>query len=63
MATDENTRRVFRPPLRTGGEDHVLGDELVVHDGELRQLYPVHTGHGAVSASPVKFDIVCGVAV
>lgn len=63
MSADLNRWRALRPPLRTGGEDHVLGDELVVDDGELRQLYPVHTRHGAFSASPVKLNVVCGVAI
>lgn len=49
--------------LRTCGEDDVLGDEFVVDDRELRQLYPVHAGHCAVSTSPVKLNIICGVSI
>lgn len=33
------TRREEEVTARTCGEDHVLGDELVINDGELRQLY------------------------
>lgn len=44
-------------------EDNVLGDELVVDDGELRELYPVDPGHGAVSAPPVELDVIGGVSV
>lgn len=47
----------------TGGEDDILGDELVVHDGELRQFYPLHPRHCMVTPSPVELDVICGIAI
>lgn len=47
----------------TCGENHVLGDELVVHNGELGQLNPVHACHRVVPPPPVELDVVGGVAV
>ena len=44
-------------------KDHVLGDEFIVDDGELWQFYSVDPGHCAVSTSPVKLNIICGVAI
>lgn len=52
-----------RPRLFTCGEDNVLGDEFVVNNRKLWQLYSVDSGHGSVSASPIKLDIICGVAI
>lgn len=49
--------------LCTCREDHILGDELVVNDRELWQLYSIDPGHSAISASPVKLNIICGVAI
>ena len=33
------------------------------HDGELRELDPLHSGDRLIATAPVKFDVVCGVAV
>jgi len=49
--------------ILTCGEDDVLGDEVVAHDGELRQLDLVHARHRVVSSSPVELDVVGRVAV
>lgn len=47
----------------TCGEDDVLRDELMIHDGELGQFDLVHSRHGVVSAPPVKLDVICGVTI
>lgn len=51
------------PPLCTCREDHVLGDQFVVHDGELRQLYSLHPRHSSISTSPVELNVISGVAI
>lgn len=48
---------------RTCGKHYVLRDELVVHDGELWQLDALHSRHSSISSSPVKLNIVGGVAI
>lgn len=45
------------------GEDHVPGDQLVVHDGELRELDARHPGHGGVASLPVELDVIRRVTV
>lgn len=47
----------------TCGEDHILRDEFVIHNGELGQFDLVHPRHGVVSSPPVELDVICGVAV
>lgn len=47
----------------TCGEDDILGDELMIHDGELRQLDLVHPRHSIVSSSPVELDVICSVTI
>lgn len=44
-------------------EDHILGDEIVVDDGELGKLNPPHACDSTVPPSPVELDVICGVAV
>lgn len=48
---------------RTCGKDHVLRDEFVVNDGELRQLDFIDPWHGTVPSPPVELDVICGVAI
>lgn len=47
----------------TCGEDHVPGDQLIVHYGKLRELDARHPRHGRVSSFPVELDVVGGVTV
>lgn len=47
----------------TCGEDHVLRDELVIHDGELGQFDLVHPSHSVVASPPVELNVVCGVTI
>ncbi|KAF3834830.1 hypothetical protein F7725_027388, partial [Dissostichus mawsoni] len=47
----------------TCGEDDVPGHQLVVNDGELRELDSSHSGHCDVSSFPVKLDIICSVTI
>lgn len=47
----------------TCGEDHVLGDEFVVHDGELGQFDSLHPWNRSISPSPIKLNVVCGVSI
>lgn len=47
----------------TCGEDDILGNELMIHNGELRKLDLVHPGDSVVSASPVELDVIRGVAI
>lgn len=49
--------------LVTCGEDDILGDEIVIHDGKLRQFDLVHPCHSIVSPPPVELDVVCSVAI
>lgn len=49
--------------LCTCREDHILGDEFIVDNRKLWQLYPVDPGHCAISTAPVKLNIICGVAI
>lgn len=47
----------------TCGEDHVLRDEFVIHDGELGQFDLVHPRHGVVTSPPVELNVIRSVAV
>lgn len=47
----------------TCGEHDVPWHQLVVDDGELRQLDPRHPGYGRLASFPVELDVVCGVAI
>lgn len=47
----------------TCGKDYVPGDQLVINNGELRQLDPRHPRHGRLASLPVELDVVCGVAI
>ena len=48
---------------RTCGEHNVLGDELVVHDGELGQLYALHARDGVVPSTPVELNVIRRVTI
>lgn len=50
-------------PRLTCGKDDVSRHQLVVDDGELRQLDPCHPRHGRLASFPVELDVVCGVAI
>lgn len=47
----------------TCGEDHILRDEFVIHNGELGQFDLVHPRYGVVASPPVELDVVCGIAI
>ena len=47
----------------TCGEDDILGDEFVIHNGELGQLDLVHARHSVVPSSPVELNVICGVTI
>lgn len=47
----------------TCGKHDVSRHQLVVDDGELRQLDPCHPRHGRFTSFPVELDVVCGVAI
>lgn len=47
----------------TCGKHDVPRHQLVVDDGELRQLDPCHPRHGRFASFPVELDVVCGVAI
>lgn len=47
----------------TCGKDDIPGDQAMLHDGELRELDPLHPGDRLVPTAPVEFDVVRGVAV
>lgn len=47
----------------TCGEDDILGDEFMIHNGELGQFDLVHTRHSIVSSSPVELNVICSVAI
>lgn len=35
----------------------------MLHDGELWELNPLHTGHSLITPTPVKLNVICGVAI
>ena len=47
----------------TCGEDDILGDELMIHNGELGQFNLVNPCHSIVSSSPVELDVICRVTI
>lgn len=47
----------------TCGEDNVLRDELMIHNGELGQFNLIHPGHSIVSSSPVELDVICSITI
>ena len=47
----------------TCGKDYVSGHQLVIDDGELRQLDPRHPRYRRLASLPVELDVVCGVAI
>lgn len=47
----------------TCGKHDISRHQLVVDDGELRQLDPCHPRHGRFASFPVELDVVCGVAI
>lgn len=47
----------------TCGEDDILWDEFMIHDGKLGQLNPVHPCHSTDSSSPIEFNVVRGITV
>lgn len=47
----------------TCGEDDILGDELMIHNGELGQFNLVHPRHSIVSSSPVELNVICSVTI
>lgn len=75
-ALKEPLARFWRQPLLLGftimcanlfhltcREDHILWYELVVHDGKLGQLYPLHSRHRMVTSTPIELDIIRRVAI
>lgn len=63
VAGPEETPGVRAGTGLTCGEDDVPRDQPVLHDGELRELDPLHPGDGLVPAAPVELDVVRGVAI
>lgn len=49
--------------MRTCCEPHFSGHKTQLHDGELRQLQFVHSGHSIVASLPEEHDVICGVSV
>lgn len=49
--------------LHTCCEPHFSGHETQLHDGELRQLQFVHSGHSVVASLPEEHDVICGVSI
>lgn len=47
----------------TCGKDYVSGNQLVIDNGELRQLDPRDPRYSRVTSFPVELDVVCGVAI
>ncbi len=47
----------------TCGKDDILGNELMVHDGELGQFDLIHPRHGIVFSSPVELNVICSVTI
>lgn len=55
--------RVPRMALLTCREPHFSGHKTQLHDGELRQLQFVHSGHSTVPSLPEEHNVVCGVSI
>lgn len=47
-----------RPLLQTCGEDHLLGDEFIIYNGELRKLDLRHPGDCVIITAPVKLNVI-----
>lgn len=50
-------------PALTCGKDDISGHQLVIDNGELRQLDPGYPRHSRLASFPVELDVVCGVAI
>lgn len=51
------------PLLQTCREDHLLGDEFIIYNGELGELDLRHPGDCVIIAAPVKLDVVSCVSI
>lgn len=47
----------------TCGEDNILGDKFMIHNGELGQFNLVHPCHSVISSSPVEFNVISGITI
>lgn len=47
----------------TCGEDDILGNKLMIHNGELGQFNLVHPCYSIVSSSPVELNVICSVTI
>lgn len=45
------------------GKDNILWHQSIFHDGELRQLNPLHASDCVISTSPVELYVVGCVAI
>lgn len=50
-------------PLQTCREDHLLGDEFIIYNGELRKLDLRHPGDCVIVATPVKLYVISCVSI
>lgn len=50
-------------PPQTCRENNILGDKLVVHDGELWQLDLCHSCDCIITPTPVKLNVICCIAI
>lgn len=47
----------------TCGKDDIPRDQTMLHNRELRELNPLHSSDSLIAAAPVKFNVICGIAV
>lgn len=50
-------------PPQTCRENNILGDKLVVYNGELWQFNLCHSCDCIITPTPVKFNVICCIAI
>lgn len=50
-------------PVQTCGEDHLLGDEFVIYDGELWKFNLFYSRYCVIVPTPVKLNVIGCISV
>lgn len=51
------------PLLQTCREDHLLGDEFIIYNGELGELDLRYPGDCVIISAPVKLDVISCISI
>lgn len=47
----------------TCGKNDIPWNQTMLHNGELWELNPLHSCDSLITTTPVKFNVICGVAI